>query len=220
MIYTSNYDNFKDSKFKTCSISGNKGKDAGHEGNYYAALAQKRVFWQVWHDNIGKISEEENTKYYIEQYYDLVLSKLDVVEVFNKLIDTVLLCYENNDIFCHRHIVSAWIELLLNLKVPEVKLIDGKIIEVSKPDYVKDYLEEIMKKKIDMKGYNCLRSVFLYEKAKKFDSQAKLIEIKDDISKHLYNTYKGYASVLRYQAYETETEYNKNKNIKKRIYQK
>ena len=122
----------------------------------YMELAPLKSFWRTWKDNIGKISEEENNKYYIEQYYDLVLSKLDVETVFNDLNNSVLLCYEDNNMFCHRHIVSAWIELLLGEKVPEVKLIDDKIVEVEKPSYIKETLEEIMKKKIDMKGYNCL----------------------------------------------------------------
>ena len=71
-----------------------------------------------------------------------------------------------------------------------------------------------------MKGFNSLRAIYLYEQGQKFDEQAKLIETKDEISINLYNTYKGYASVLRYQAYDAERKYNKNNDIKKRIYQK
>ena len=120
MIYNSNYEKFKDSEFKTCSISGNKGLDAGYEGNYYSKLAPKRVFWQVWHDNIGKISEEENNKYYIEEYYDLILSKLDIEKVYSDLNNNILLCYEGGNEFCHRHIVASWFELFLGVNVPEV----------------------------------------------------------------------------------------------------
>ena len=220
MIYTSNYESFKNSDLKTCSISGNKGKDVGYEGNYYSKLAPKRVFWQVWHDNIGKISEEENNKYYIEQYYELVLSKLDVEEVYRYLNYSILLCYEDSNIFCHRHIVAAWFELLLDVKVPEVKLIEGKIKKVERPSYIKDTLEEIMKNKIDMKGFNSLRALYIFEQANKEDSKADIILKSDDLCDKLAQGYRQYASYLRNKAEKVEQEYNKNNNSKKRIYQK
>ena len=110
MIYTSNYETFKDSLLKTCSISWGKGLELGYTGKSYMDLAPQKSFWRTWKDNIGKISEEENNRYYIEQYYDLVLSKLDIEKVYRDLNYNILLCYEDNDIFCHRHIVSAWFE--------------------------------------------------------------------------------------------------------------
>ena len=167
MIYTSNYDNFKNSKYNTYSISWGKGVELGYNGKCYMDLAPLKSFWRIWKDNIGKISEEENNKYYIEQYYDLVLSKLDVEKVFRYLNNSVLLCYEDGDMFCQRHIVAAWIELLLGEKVREVRLVNGKFKEVNKPNYIKDYLEEIMKKQINMKGFNSLRALYLFEQANK-----------------------------------------------------
>ena len=220
MIYTSNYDNFKDSEYNTYSISWGKGIELGYNGKSYMELAPLKSFFRTWKDNIGKISEEENNKYYIEQYYDLVLSKLDGEKVYRDLDNSVLLCYEDNNMFCHRHIVSAWFELLLDVKVPEVKLIDGQIKEVDKPSYIKEYLEEIMKSKINMKSFNSLRALYLFEQAKKMDIIADLILKKDDMLKKIYDNYRGQASVLRYQSYKVETEYNKNNGIKKRIYQK
>lgn len=82
MISTSSYKNFETGMYRCCSISGDRGKTAGYEGYSYSALAPKHEFWQVWHDNIGKISEEENTRYYIEEYYKQVLSKLDPEKVY------------------------------------------------------------------------------------------------------------------------------------------
>ena len=69
MISTSSYNNWQTKKYITYSISGNRGKDAGYEGNYYPKLAPKLSFWKIWHDNIGKISEEENNKYYVLEFY-------------------------------------------------------------------------------------------------------------------------------------------------------
>ena len=220
MIYTSNYDNFKDSEYNTYSISWGKGIELGYNDKSYMELAPLKSFWRTWKDNIGKISEEENNKYYIEQYYDLVLSKLDVETVFNDLNNSVLLCYEDNNMFCHRHIVSAWIELLLGEKVREVKLVNNKLVEVRKPDYIKDYLEEIMKTKINMKGFNCLRALYLFEQANELDAKLSEMEDKNYILNDLYFEGRTEACGLRLYADEVEAEYNKNKNIKKRIYQK
>ena len=219
MIRTSNYNNFKDSIYKTYSISWGMGKELGYNGKSYMELAPKKEFWRTWKDNIGKISEEENNKYYIEQYYDLVLSKLDVEEVYNHLNYSILLCYEDSNMFCHRHIVAAWIELLLDEKVAEVNVIDGKIVEVERPDYIKEYLEEIMKSKINMKGFNCLRALYLFEQGNKKDSIADSIEEEGVLNKDC-DSYRQHACYLRCMADEVEAEYNKNNNSKKRIYQK
>ena len=77
----------------------------------------------------GKISEEENTRYYIEEYYKQVLSKLDPERVYRKLDNSTLLCYEDPDDFCHRHVVAAWFNLLLGNTIQpvcEIAWIDGK----------------------------------------------------------------------------------------------
>jgi len=168
MIYTSSHNNCKSNLFKTYAISGNRGRDANYKGECYPKLAPKLDFWKIWHENIGKISEEENTKYYIEEYYKQVLSKLNPEEVYNELNNSVLLCYEENTEFCHRHIVAAWFELLLvGVRVPEIKLNGLEIEEVDRPANIKMYLEEIIKNTKDMHGYNDLRSLYLIEKNSK-----------------------------------------------------
>lgn len=220
MIYTSNYENFKGSNYRTNSISWGKGVEYDYDGKSYMELAPLKSFWRTWKDNIGKISEEENNKYYIEQYYDLILSKLDVEKVYNDLDNSVLLCYEENNLFCHRHIVSAWFELLLGEKVREVKLVNSKFKEVNKPSYIKDYLEDIMKSKINMKGFNSLRALYLFEKSNELDSKIDELQKDDRIGYELYAEARTEACGLRVWADEIEAEYNKNKNIKKRIYQK
>lgn len=48
MISTSSYKNFETGMYRRCSISFDKGKDAGYEGDSYPALAPKREFWDVW----------------------------------------------------------------------------------------------------------------------------------------------------------------------------
>lgn len=75
----------------------------------FSLLAPKLSFWKVWHknQNFGMISEEENNKYYVEHYYEQVLLKLDPEEIYRELDNSILLCYEENTEFCHRHIVAA-----------------------------------------------------------------------------------------------------------------
>ena len=141
MIYTSSYNNCNTDKYNIYSISGDRGKKVGYVGNYYSALAPKKEFWQTWHDNIGVLSYDDNNRYYINEYFKQVLLNLDVEKVYSELDNSILLCYENNADFCHRHIVSSWFEILLDKKVKEIKIDDNKIIELYRPDYIKYYLK-------------------------------------------------------------------------------
>ena len=87
----------------------------------YLKLVPKLSFFKKWHDNIGKIPEEENNRYYVQEYWNQVLSKLDPEEIYDELDYSTLLNYESNTKFCHRHIVAAWFEILLDESVPEVE---------------------------------------------------------------------------------------------------
>ncbi len=157
MIYTSSHSAIKVSLcLKTYAISGNRGKDANYHGLCYPELAPKKEFWQVWHDNIGVISEEENNRYYVKEYWNQVLLYLDPEKLYKELDNSVLLCYEKNIEFCHRHIVSAWFELLLGKPVPEIIVTRRGIKYVSRPKYIKEYLYSEIFKLHPMlpKGYN------------------------------------------------------------------
>ena len=164
MISTSSHNNCNTKKYKTESISRNKGKDANYKGECCTNLAPGRDFWYIWHNNIGVIPEKENNKYYIEKYYDTVLSKLDPLETYNELDASILLCYENSDEFCHRHIVAAWFELFLDVKVPEVKVENEKIEYKEKPSYIKEMLEEIIREKLNIQNDQSLREYYYLEK--------------------------------------------------------
>ena len=148
MIYTCCHKNYVSNYYRTYAISGNRGKDANYTGEVCSLLAPKFSFWKIWHDNIGVITEEENTKYYIKEYYRQVLEKLDVKEIYQKLDNSILLCYEESDEFCHRHIVAEWFQILLNVEIPEVK-VNGQIIEKTKrPEYIRIYLMDIMQEEV------------------------------------------------------------------------
>ncbi len=115
--YYNNIANYKNARL--VSISGDKGRSVNFDGETFSALAPKYEFWKKWHEQIGKLSEEENMRFYIEHYYSEVLSKLDAAQIYNKLKDAIVLCYETPDTFCHRHIVACWLERCLGLKIDE-----------------------------------------------------------------------------------------------------
>lgn len=136
MLYTGNYTNCKGNM--CVSISGDRGKKANFSGLAYPTLAPRLNFWQIWYDNIGKIPEEENTRYYIHEYYEQVLKKLDPYKVFDELDNSILLCYENEKEFCHRHLVAFWLEENLNIKVNEVKVTKTcGLINLDRPEYLR-----------------------------------------------------------------------------------
>ena len=140
MIYTASHKNIKNSKYRLVAISGNRGKNVGFVGEVFPRLAPKKGFWQIWHDNRGKIDELENNR------YKQVLSKLDPLEVYQILDNSILLCYEDYYEFCHRHIVAAWLELTLNIEVKEVYNREYYLGEFPRPTYIKEMLREVMAK--------------------------------------------------------------------------
>ena len=147
MICTSSYKEVHNKGLNTISISKDKGEDASYVGDVYLDLAPKRDFFKTWRNNRGIIPDDENNAYYIDEFYDKVLSVLDVEKVYKDLDGKILLCYEDNLDFCHRHIVAAWFELLLGFEIPEVKIVDNQMTFVERPKYIKNYLENIIKEK-------------------------------------------------------------------------
>ena len=207
MISTSSYNDWKSDKYITYSISGDRGKGVNYQGRCYPELAPKFSFWKQWHDNIGKVSEEENNRYYVQEYWNQVLQKLNPKEVYQKLDNSILLCYESNDKFCHRHIVAAWFEILLGVKVPEQKAKEDEVEEVERPAYIKQYLEDVMRCNRNMKGFNSLRALYLIEKKAKLKAlENESSEYDDSFKEEIYN--------LRCGPDEIKKEYNKNSLIK------
>ena len=144
MISTGNYTNFMDDP-RAVSISGDRGKSVGFKGDYYKELAPKYSWWQEWEELRDKVSFYESTIFYINKYYETVLSKLDPKEVYDALDGRILLCFEDSDGFCHRHIVAEWLELCLGVKVHEVIKIGDKVVSVPRPNYVKELLPLVIK---------------------------------------------------------------------------
>ena len=112
-IYTGNYINFSNTDYNLISISGDSGAKEKYQGQYILELAPKRIFWDVWFNNIGKISKEDNIIFYIREYYKTVLSK----------------------IVCHRHILAEYIKLYtdIDIEIPEGIIVNGNIKPIIKP---------------------------------------------------------------------------------------
>jgi len=80
-------------------------------GLRYAKLAPKKWFFDEWKKN-------RDNDFYEYHFYTEVLAKLDACAVVKELEALVgdesktpcLLCYETPDKFCHRHLVSAWLQ--------------------------------------------------------------------------------------------------------------
>ena len=176
VVLTGNYENCKEGNI--ISISGDRGKKVNFDGLSFTKLAPKKDFWEIWYNNIGKISEEENTEFYIRNFYINVLSKLDPQEILDSLPEyPILLCYEKNTEFCHRHLVAFWFELFLEIKTYEVQVKPKRdtLQRLDRPDYLKDILEKVIKENYDMNGYESISAAYLYNKSKEKEEEYKLM---------------------------------------------
>jgi len=81
----------------------------------------------------GQITKEEYEKLYIQN----TLSKLDAQEIYDRLKNNVLLCWEDPGEFCHRRIVAAWIKEKLEIEVPEWTRQDEKLEQLQKNKNIK-----------------------------------------------------------------------------------
>ncbi len=172
IILTGNYDNCTIGN--TISISDDKGKSVGYTGKSLTKLAPKLSFWDIWRDNIGKINEKENNKFYIQEFYNQVLKNLDPEEVLMELEDrSILLCYENNNEFCHRHLVAFWLELFMGIKTYEVKTDEQtkKAMIIDRPKYLKNELECVIKANYNMSGFNSIRAAYLFHQAEELERE-------------------------------------------------
>ena len=218
MINTSSYKDFNTHLYSTVSISGDGGKAAGYEGRCYPKLAPKKEFWKKWHDNIGKIPEEENTRFYIEEYYKQVLSKLDPEVVHSALNYTTLLCYEDSDDFCHRHIVAAWFNLLLGdtiQPVSEICIKDGVVTKVEDASSrYSEILEDVIRKNEKMYGFTSVRARYLFDQGEKLEALADQKEAANPGS--CYDSLRQCACYRRCDADMAEEEYRQAQSMKKK----
>lgn len=141
MIYTSNYENAKVGNL--ISISFDKGDQAKFSGKCCEQLAPSSMLLKHWKNNIDKIEAWKNEQYYIIQYYYHALQHTNFDLLLPMLGDNpILLCYESPNEFCHRFLVSSYLEIKYGIQVPEIKIgVEGQYeTTLYKPHYVKDKL--------------------------------------------------------------------------------
>ena len=87
------------------------------KGRHFKKLAPSWSIWKEW-----KYSEDfDNDEIYTSRFENEILSQLDARDVYNYLgDDAILLCYETPGKFCHRHLVSKWLERELGIVVTEI----------------------------------------------------------------------------------------------------
>ena len=164
------------SNYKNCitengiSISSDKGKLANFKGESLTEFSPEKSFWKKWNENKDRIPEQDIWKYFTNEYYKKVLSKLDPEEMLNKIPDgSILLCYGDNEDPCHRHLVAFWYELFLGIPTSEVIENPKRetVRRVERPDYLKEMLEDAIKENYDMNGFNDIKDAYEYNKEKK-----------------------------------------------------
>ena len=111
MIYTSYFSKFKGDfggKKYTDGVSITLGGHwwKGNKCNELAPTSQILSWWKNLTPEEQKTIAKQNI--YKKLYYRDVLSKLNVHEMYKKLDGKVLLCFEKDGDFCHRHIVAEW----------------------------------------------------------------------------------------------------------------
>ena len=216
MINTSCYKNFQTELYRSCSISSDGGRNFGYKGDVYLPLVPKGDFLKVWEDNKGKISEEENTRYYIEEYYKEVLSKLDPQKVYRDLRYSTILCYENPGEFCHRHVVSSWLNLLLGNTIQPVTEIIWQNENITKIDdcssKYNEILEDVIRNNEKMCGFTSVRARYLFDCGEKLEALADKSE--EENPDKCYDSLRQAACYLRCDADEAEAEYKAKQKMK------
>ena len=86
--------------------------------NWYKGLQYKKL--APTYDILMKYKQDNNKENYIKNFYEQILNKLNANKVVFDLgalayeetfypSDICLVCYENSSDFCHRHLVSEWL---------------------------------------------------------------------------------------------------------------
>ena len=173
-MYIINYKNYDGEYYSGVSISKftQKFEYQDEEMRKYVKLIPDRNFE-------GKIESEEKIREYIRYYYINVLSKLDPEKVYQDLKLDKLVTFDDGE-FSHGYILAAWFELFLGVDIKCVNKAEPykKLIDV-KPMWTIDILEDEIKKTIDnMKGFNSVRALYLFDQSEELERKADKLEDK------------------------------------------
>ena len=111
MVYTSYFAKLNKLPINIIPISICGKAPTWYDGLQYKKLAPKYDFFMKW-------KETHDNDYYIEHFQTEVLDELNIDKVIDELgylmsydqsKDICLLCYEKPTDFCHRHLISDWL---------------------------------------------------------------------------------------------------------------
>lgn len=97
---------------------------AGKAPTWYKGREYKKLAPKYWFFSKYKNEDDEHymdEEFYTEQFQKEVLDPLDPQEIFDDLgEDSVILCWEGKDKFCHRHLVADWLSKNLDIEIEEI----------------------------------------------------------------------------------------------------
>ena len=100
-------------------------------------------------DEINKYFGISNMPIVSSQYWNMVHGN-NPEEVLKDEKDPILLCYEKEGQFCHRHVLAEFVNLKYGIYVPDISISEGlEIIEHKKPEYIREILQKLMEKEVE-----------------------------------------------------------------------
>ncbi len=105
MIYTSYFGNMKKLDKDKC-VAICRWVPRWYNGKQYIDVAPTVSILRKWKDGP---QDREAMNEYIREYQKQVLETLDPQKIRQDLDGKILLCYEKTGDFCHRHLLSDWL---------------------------------------------------------------------------------------------------------------
>lgn len=69
---------------------------------------------------LNEYQRTKNQEKYIKIYQEEILDKLEPHKVYEDLKGKIVLCWEANGSFCHRHLVADWLTENLGIQIKEL----------------------------------------------------------------------------------------------------
>lgn len=162
-------------------------------------------------DDYKNMSQDE-IREYIKGYYENVLSKLNPEKVATQIRYTLLVSDERTDSLAKRHIIAEWINLHIEEEIRETEIKQNEngsfeYVDLERPKFIKSILKDVIRNSKDMKGFNSIRALYLYEKGEMLDLVADRFKEKYGEDCEQYIEYSYAASYNKELAYEVEREY-------------
>lgn len=118
-IYTSNFHRHRTNpkSIAICRTLSTWVQDLGFEGKWRKDLAPSQSLLNRLTDE--DMSDEEYAREYLKEIQQRGLTPQAILDSIPD--ESILLCYEAPNEFCHRRVLADWIELHTGVKVPEWK---------------------------------------------------------------------------------------------------